>query len=92
MIGYSLMFLLGALCGIFCAALAAAAGYGNDERMQILKLKEKEVLHLVSDLIMISQALVDIADRNGSNYGHRDAVERADHIVETYTRIFDGEK
>lgn len=91
MIVYSLMFLLGVLCGIFCAALAAAAG-GNDEKMQILKLKEKEVLHLVSDLVLISQALVDIADRNGSNYGHREAVERADHIVETYTRIFDGEK
>ena len=90
MIGYSLMFLLGALCGIFCAALAAAAG--NDEKLHILKLKENDVLGLLSDLVLISQALVDIADREGSNYGHREAVERADHIVESYTRIFDGEK
>lgn len=87
-----LLFLLGAVCGIFCAAMAAAAGYMEDDRRHILKLKENEILSLLNDLVMISQALVDIMDREGSDYGHEDAQKRADAIVESYTRICDGEK
>lgn len=85
MIGYSLMFLLGALCGIFCAAMAAAAG--KDDSMEYLLIRKDELRGVLKDLVLVSRALVDIMDCEGSDYGHGEAAERADKIVEAFKQM-----